>query len=293
MDIEFYFNDTPVEVITNGEYTTISVYRGVIYFANIIDNKIVRGVTIGRVMYLSGAEHFKSQAYNEYTDIIFEEFLTKNGYLSNEPSTLQDLVSTVARRRCIRVWLIGNTINRVCPYYTEWNLYNIRKQKQGTIDVYENVTEQIDENGNNVVVKIAVEYCKNSGKNSKMFFGSKEKDITSGAWETGSYNLIHSIKEDYDICHKILLKSNNFSFMLNLCIDTINGGCFIYVYPYTGCKYVERIISDEFSTNPMHTDRFILPQEQIFKDCIKLNRVVFSDDLTGEDFNAILKIKNL
>ncbi len=290
-DVESYFADTPVKSITNGEYNTISVYRGSIYLANIIDDKVIRGLQIGRCLYLSGASHYKSQAFPDYTDIIFEEVLAKTGYLPNEPSELMELVSTIARRRKIRVWLIGNTISRVCPYYSEWALFNIPKQEQGTIDIYKFKTSQKDETGEDVVIKIAVEYCANSGNNSKMFFGKKEKSIAGGSWECNEHPNIASV-EEYEVAHEILLKRCNFSFVMQLCTDVKKGGAFVYVYPHTTRRRIDRIISDEFSTDPLETD-CLLPNESIIRDCINNNRVCYSDNLTGEDFTTILKLKEI
>lgn len=290
-DVESYFADTPIKSITKGEYNTISVYRGSIYLANIIDDKVVRGKLIGRCLYLSGASHYKSQAFPDYTDIIFEEVLAKSGYLPNEPSELMELVSTIARRREIRVWMIGNTISRVCPYYSDWGLVNIPRQEQGTIDVYNFKTSQKTESGQDVIVKIAVEYCANSGNNSKMFFGRKEKSITGGSWECREYPNISTVK-DYEVAYEILLKRCNFNFVIQLCTDTINGGVFLYVYPLTTRRKIDRIISDDFSTNPLETD-CLLPSESIIRDCINNNRVCYSDNLTGEDFTTILKLKEI
>lgn len=88
---------------------------------------------------------------------------------------LTDLVSTIARRDSVRVFMIGNTINRLCPYFTEWELSHVKEQAQGTIDIYTHSTNQIDEEGQPIEIVIAVEYCANSGKNSQMFFGKNRK----------------------------------------------------------------------------------------------------------------------
>ena len=47
--------------------------------------------------------------------------------------------ATVDRKRLTtRLWLVGNTISRVCPYINDWGLHNIiSSQKQGTIKTIE------------------------------------------------------------------------------------------------------------------------------------------------------------
>jgi len=68
------------------------------------------------------------------------------------------LYSTVDRKRgTTELWLVGNTISRVCPYINAWGLDDIfRTIKQGEIK-----TKTIKNENNDV--KIAIEYCKASG----------------------------------------------------------------------------------------------------------------------------------
>lgn len=287
-DIEGYFSDTPVRILTKKKYTFITSYRKALYLANLDENgKVVRGPMIGCALSLNSQVHYKSQAYVDYGNLIFEEFATKKGYLPDEPGELLELVSTVFRRRRGRVWLIGNTVTRVCPYYTDWGLVNIPKQKQGTIDIYKFKTKQLDDNGIPITIQIAVNYCENSGSNSKMFFGKKEKSITGGSWECDEHPNIASI-DSYTVAYEILLESYGFRFILQLCSDDDTGGMFVYVYPATTKRKIERIICDDFSANPYITSGF-LPTEKIFLDCIHSNKLCFSDNLTGEDFKVILK----
>lgn len=294
-NIEAYFADCPISAITNGKYNTISVWAGNIYLANITDDsKVIRGDIVGRTAYLSGGEHFKSQAFPNYKNIIYEEVTTKDSYLQDEPNKLMDFVSTVARRNSIRVWLIGNTVSRICPYFHEWNLKNIPTQKQGTIDLYEIKTDEIDDCGNMVIVKIAVEYCENSGNNSKMFFGNKSKMITSGAWETDIYNAMpKGLKTT--LIYEVMLCRMGFSFIIQLHVDNNNGGVFVFIYPRTSKRKIERVISDIFSTSPFHSeymDKNIKAENDICR-LIEKNKVVFSDALTKQDFFGIINMKGL
>lgn len=60
-------------------------------------------------------------SYLDVDDIIFEEFMSRNVYLPNEPNKLMNLYATIDRKRLTtRLWLVGNTISRVCPYINEW-----------------------------------------------------------------------------------------------------------------------------------------------------------------------------
>lgn len=287
--VETYFADCPVTSITNGEYSCISVYRGKIYLSNIDENgKTKRGQIIGHTFDLAGAEHYKSLSYqndSSITDIIFEEFVTSNGYLQNEPRELMQLVSTIARREKIQVWLIGNTVNRTCPYFYEWDLRNIPKQKQGTIEIYKQKTNQINDDGTPLIIKIAVEFCENSGKNSKMFFGKAGESITTGVWETKDYPNISDV-ENYEIIYSFLLEYQGFNFSVNLCLS---DNLFVYVYPNSHKKY-ERVISKKFSTSYLKScklNRNIKAEQKII-ELMQLNKICYSDNLTASDFNAVL-----
>lgn len=98
----------------------------------------------------------------DYDYILYEEFITDNSYLYDEPRQLQQFVSTVARSEKLTVILIGNTLSRVCPYFSEWCLEGVLKQKQGTIEIYHFHTEK-------GIVDIAVEYCANADTSENMF----------------------------------------------------------------------------------------------------------------------------
>lgn len=290
-DIEAYFADMPIYSITSGEYDIISVYRGSIYFAKIAeDGKIVRGKKCGHIFYLSGNERFKSQAFPYITDIIFEEFVTNKMYLPNEPSELQHFISTIARRRLITVWLIGNTISRVCPYYVEWGLKNIPYQQQGTIDVYEFATNQIDDNGKQIIVKIAVENCANSGNNSKMFFGKTGEQITSGQWETKEQPHLLRDYSEYEMLYELLFNEMNFNFVIQLLINK-DGGIVTYIYPFTKKRNIKRVVTSVFSDSPFVTKylREDIYAERMIKECLIQGKVCFSDNLTGCDFIQILE----
>lgn len=81
--IEQYFSDVDVSKLTNGEYSTIVVYRKVLYFANVDDNfKAKRGTKIGYVVALSGEQHYSGASFLDVDRIIFEEFMERRGIYS-------------------------------------------------------------------------------------------------------------------------------------------------------------------------------------------------------------------
>lgn len=288
--VENYFTDMPIEELTNGEYNTISVYRSEIFFATYTDKGVERGKKIGNVFCLTGETHYKSESYPDIEDLIFEEFITDSGYLPNEVGKLMSLVSTIARRRKLRVWLIGNTLSRLCPYFNDWQLKNVPKQKQGTIEIYKCKTEEMDENGNNSYIQIAVEYCSSITK-GKMFFGQKAKMIVGGVWDCEVHPKLYEKYEHYKNLYRVLYEYTSFKFMINLLEDK-DKQLVLYVYPYTKetPKNI-RVVSDKFSVNRLTTYQLT----NLTKGDILVNRLLaerkicFSDNLTGTEFFQIKK----
>lgn len=289
MMIESYFDDVNVSKLTKGKYDIITVYRGGIYFTSINENgETKRGDQIGMVMSLSISYHYKSMSLLKYKNLIYEEFISKTTYLQDEPNDLQHLVSTIARRERMKVFLIGNTISRLCPYFNEWQLTNIPRQKQGTIDIYQMQTSQKNEDGSPVVVRIAVELCENSGSNGKMFFGAVSKSITNGSWET---NEQPHIPYKYEECEKLyaltIVKFN----MLYVCeLLRKDSEYFVFVHPSNKIK-TKRVIKEEYDPDMYITDKLVLltQGDKVIKTLFKMNKICYSDNLTGSEFtNSIL-----
>lgn len=283
--IEEYFADMPISKLTKGKYNKIVGYRDGIYLAKENeDEKLVRGLQIGKAMALSNDERYKSRAYPDITDIVFEEFVTNKLYLRDEVKRFINLVSTILRRRKGRVWLIANTISRICPYFSEWGLRGIPTMKQGQIDLY-------TVNTDNESVKIAVEYCGNAGEEkSGMFFGKFAKSIDGGAWECDEYPKL----PEGDICYhySIGFKYNDFGFIIWLC--SLGSDAFLYIKPArkVGEDFVfpNRILTNEFSirrliSNALNLD---IPVEGLISKLYRQGKVCYSHNLCGADFNSCL-----
>lgn len=104
-------------------------------------------------------EHDKSTSYPNITTIVFDEFLTRGSYLKDEFILFTNVCSTIIRQRNdVKIFMLGNTVNKYSPYFSEMGLSNIKNQKQGTIDIYRY--------GDSDLI-VAVEYCAStqSGKN--------------------------------------------------------------------------------------------------------------------------------
>lgn len=292
IDVNAYFEDAPVRDITKHEWERVLYDKGTLYLANYNEeeDKFDKGPVIGRAVYLSGYEHFASQSFLDVYNIVYEEFITQNTYLLNEPAQLQKMVSTILRDREGAVYLIGNTINRVCPYFTEWQLTHTIRQKEGTIEIYK--FHRTDADGNDITTDVAVERCESSNSRTNMFFGKTAEFIVKGGWEVYDKPKLPKDPRDYTMLYELLLERKGFAFVVQLMVDE-NGGLFIYVYPFTYKRNIKRVVTERFSTDPFVTWNLLpnIPAEVKINDLLKQKKICFSDNLTGADFEAAIKEK--
>lgn len=273
-------NSGEVFTITGGEYEMVYVYQSKIYFANRDpeSGKIVPGMHIGYTMALSSDERYKSQQFPTVTDVIFEEFVTRKLYLKDECIRLMNLISTIARKREVSVWMIANSISRVCPYFTDWGLRNIPRMKEGTIDCY--IIED---------TKIAVEMCPSKKQKTKMFFGQAAKSIQGGQWETDLLPALPGDYDEYEKLYELYLEGEGFIFKLELLMDE-DAECVLYVYPFTKTVKPELpIITDEFSVSQIqrpYLKKTIAPERKI-SELFQQGKVCFASNLCGTDFYSV------
>jgi len=134
---------------------------------------------------LSESEHEKGMSYNGITTIILDEMITRGVYLDDEFIAFANTISTIKRKReNVRIFMLGNTISKYCPYFIEMGLKHIATMRKDTIDLYHYGNEKLS---------VAVEYTDSLAKSSKdedyyfAFDNPKLKMITTGDWEQDSY----------------------------------------------------------------------------------------------------------
>ena len=293
-DVESYFDDMPISEITKGDYDCVAVWRSDIFFArlNKETGKKERGMKIGHCFCLTSATHYKSLMFPDILNLIFEEFLT-DMYLPREVENLESIVSTIARADEVHVYMIGNTISRLCPYFREWELTNCLKQKQGTIDIYKKKTPAWDpktESWIENVVLIAVEYCRQNAKTGIMSFGRASHSINGGEWECDEQPHLPKKFNEYNLKYKILFKSGDFAFMVTLLQDKEKRELTLYCYPAAENSSAKRIVSDDYSMDRFHTNHLtaLTKYDKIVIDLLNVGKICFSDNLTGTEFYTLL-----
>lgn len=283
--VNAYFGDMPIEEITYGQYDSVKAWNGELFFARTLeDGEVEKGDCIGRFCALNESERYKSWTFIDYDYIIYEEFITDKLYLVDEPRALQQFVSTVARDNRLTVLLIGNTLSRVCPYFAEWCLDGVLTQKQGTIEIYHyHVGED--------VIDIAVEYCANNNVENKMFFGQTAKQIVTGEWDTVDVPKLPRKQFEYEKVYEVLFTYQKFSFVIELLVEPKDGGLLLHIYPSTKDRKIHRKITNEFSDLPNITNKLDISKrpEALMVNCFRLDKVCYSDNLTGSDFRRIMQ----
>lgn len=296
MWVERYFADVDVKRLTKGKYEIITAYKKEIYFSNVDkDGKVKRGEKIGYVMSLSTEQHMSSGSFLDVYNIIFEEFMERGGmYLfghagssNSEPSRLLTFYNTIDRKQGrVKLWLIGNTISRVCPYLTEWNLQpTLRTMKQGDIKIIEIPNE-------NNVVKIGIEYCKSSG-GKQMSFGSVSGMIEKGSWQSDVQPKLPKSLKEYDVTLKIGFQYKGFRFVGNLLVDKTTDDLVWFIYPRNR-EFTEKdmlVFSDQIKQSQywqrnIYNLSFKNERLQQALSTFREGNIFYSDDLTGTDFKA-------
>lgn len=174
---------------------------------------------------LSEQEHEKSSSYPNVTTIVFDEFLTRRIYLPDEFMLYMNLLSTIIRQRDnVKVFMLGNTVNKFCPYFQEMGLKNVGVMEQGTIDIY-----RFGEHG----ATVAVEYCdtiiKQKASNKYFCFDNQNLQmITGGKWELAVYPHLPCKYKPKDVLFVFYIKFNDAILQGNIIQVGDENFCYIH-----------------------------------------------------------------
>lgn len=294
--VERYFADVDVNKLTNGKYNCIMVYRKQLFFAtyDIETTKTVRGEKIGYVMALSTEQNYSGCSYLDVKNILFEEFMSRSDYIPNEPDRLMFLYSTVDRkRRTTKLWLLGNTVSRVCPYIQEWGLQKIiSTQKQGTIETTE-ISAGFDDDGNEVMIKLAIEYCKSTGVSSFVIGHAKEM-INGGSWQSSPQPHLPKSYSDYEVLFRCMFLYKSFKFAAEYLLDKDGYETCWFIYPYNGKIDDKTIVFSDIIKVSKYWQRDIYNTDfnnQKLNDLFKTFRetnIFYASDLCGTDFKQAI-----
>ena len=295
--IEQYFADVDVTGLTNAKYNCIIMYKKQLFFAtyDFDKNKTVRGEKIGYVVALNTEQNYAGASYLDVDDIIFEEFMARGAYLGNEPDKLMNFWSTVDRKRyTTKLWLVGNTISRVCPYINEWGLHKIiSTQKQGTIVTVDLPTGTEDDNGKELTVKLAIEHCKSSGKSS-MAIGKHRDMINKGSWQSDPQPHLPKSLKEYTSRFSFIFMYQDFKFVCSYLEDNEDGNLCWFIKPYDGeIKEDSIVVSDQVRPSPywirnIYDTNFPNPRLNTVLQNFRESNIFYATDLCGTDFKQVI-----
>lgn len=287
-----------IEKATSGAWSGVYYYGSRWFLCRWEDNKRITDTEPFCYGFsLSSMEHDKSISYPNITIIVFDEFLTRGMYIPDEFIIFQNVLSTIIRHRTdVVIYMLGNTVNKYCPYFREMGLTHIKDQKQGTIDVY-----KYGDSG----LTVAVEYCapSRSGKASDIYFSfdnpnimSSRNMITRGGWEI----------DIYPHCpYKYLPKEIIFTYfivfdgqILQCEIVSHDGLSFTFIHPKTTeLKHTDKdlIYTTDYHAEPNYRRRLtkpVLPIEKKIYYFFQTEKVFYSDNETGEIIRNYLNWSN-
>lgn len=291
-------DENRIAQITNGVYDNCIYKNGGWYLAKYDKEKDLMNTDKDPFMLafaLNTWDKMKGGSYPYVTDIWFEEFIevSTKPYLKNEWAIFLNVVSTIARRRDVRVWLTGNTINIYCPYFKNMGLKSVKNMKAGQIDVY-----SIGKTDRKIAVEMTYDTAtyKESKRNNSYLYAFEDprlQMLTKSTWEIGAYPLVQEEIKQADICGRFFIEFDDELFACEL---VSNDDSYIYIHthndPLRPPEDCELYYTPEFSTKPNYRrriDRPVTQAERAIYDLFRLDKIVFDSNSTGNAVDNYLK----
>ena len=272
---------------TDGKWDTVKFYSDRWYFAkyNEDEDRLVADNTPFCYGFsLAQMEHDKSTSYPLITMIVFDEFISRIGYLPNEFVLFMNVLSTIIRQRNnVKIYMLGNTVNKYCPYFQEMGLKHVEDMEPGKIDIYTYGESNL---------KVAVERTMNhniEGRKSDVYFAFDNPSlqmITGGAWELDLYPHLPRDYEDENIIFKYFIVFNDQ--ILQCEVIELKDCCFTFVHRKTGeIKHPESdlVFSAEYDPRPNYVRNIRGSANDFCKKVYKFfrdDRVFYQDNDVGE-----------
>ena len=304
-----------IHELSGGEWDRIKVYRQEIYLVRdeevtkkrivdyddngkpvydfYTDTVEVTGPQCGRAFWvsLSGYNNTASRAFVGYRWGIFEEFLTEYWQEENITTTFQKMVSTIYRDNDATIFMLGNRVTRINPFFKDWGLEAALNQKPGTIDTYD--IEEYDEGTDrNYTVRISVESCPLAGSASSMIFGTVKKSINGNHYDVKqNAAILYSYNEKFVCVYELLVEYTGLTYDMKLLNHKETGAQVVRVSPWKGSHKVLRKISNKFSIDPLTTSSFNakIKAEVKIQELIACGKICYSDALTANEFPQVLE----
>lgn len=283
-----------VRKITKEKWTGIKYYAGRWYLAR-FDDKLNKVVTSEEpfcyAFALTGGEHYKSTSYSRVTTILFDEFLTRESYLPKEFVKFQNILCTIIRQRDdVTIFMLGNTVNKYCPYFEEMGIRDhIGKMKGGDIEIV-----SYGDSG----LTMAIEYTlpTEKGKLSDKYFAFNNPQlqmITKGVWEMAMYPHLPYDYKRSDVQLDYFIKFDGELLHCEI-IYLEDVGKFTYIHRKTSPikRDTDIVFSVDFSPSPYRFRKITRPKSYIEKTIAWYyanDRIFYQSNEVGEIIRNYLK----
>lgn len=281
-----HVNNGVIEELTNGEFNEV-FFIGSRWFLSYYDSETQKRKPhtepFGFAFSISEQEHEKSSSYPKITTIIFDEFLTRRYYIPDEFMLLMNLLSTIIRlREDVKVFMLGNTVNKYCPYFTEMGLKHAQTMEQGTIDIY-----SFGKDGATVAVEFTASISHQKKSNKYFCFDNQNLQmITGGKWELAAYPHLPTKYVPKDVAYKFYIKFGEQTLQGNIIIQEDNN--FLYIHSKTTeIKNPENYLIYSLAVNgkPNYKRRLLssaTPIEKKIARYFAIDKVFYQDNEIGE-----------
>lgn len=277
-----------IKSITKGEYDEIRSYRGELRFCKLeIDDKgkehVKYGKLAGYCFAINDYEHHASLNYPEVKYLIFEEFITLKPYLDDEITKLNHITSTILRNNAGVLFMLANTISSMSPYFREYELTNINKQKVDTVEVYR-------KEDTNLGVFLTAP-CDDK-ESYKMFFGAGASMIKRGEWQSHKQRKLENPRATYEVIYTMVLEYDTHLFLMEFLRHESGSHVWFVSKKTTPIQKNTRIISDKNIENEYCTIGFtpLSENESVIFKYLTLGKIAYSDNLTGTEFKQAVDL---
>lgn len=277
-----------ISQLTNDEWNDVHYGVSKFYLTKSTEDDCFRAEEpCGYAFDLNSMEHYKSISFPKITTIIFDEFMSRNGYLPNEWILFANTLSTIIRHRDnVKIIMLGNTVNKYCPYFQEMGLTHIKDQEPGTVDVYQYADSDLQ-----VVCEYTGSSNKKGGKASDVYFAFDNPElqmITGGAWEISIYPHLSTKIKPKDIVYNFFIDFNDD--LLHCEIVVNDTGPFIFIHKKTTPikDDTQDIVYTTYASEKWnyrmaltkHNDKLTM----FILKCLRENRIFYSTNEVGEVF---------
>ena len=211
---------------TNYVWQGVKYFNGAWYFTRFdeeLEKDVMADEPFAYAFAINQEEHYKSGSWPKINRVVFDEFISRKGYLNDEFISFCNILSTIIRQRNnVVIYMCANTISWDCPYFKEMGMEDIRKMKEGELKVWKYGESAL---------RVAVQYTDKlsaQGSPSDIYFAfgnPKLKMITGGDWEIALYPLLPCkfkpsevlytfyVKYEYDLLQGEVIMRDNMLFV--------------------------------------------------------------------------------